>query len=193
MRTARGFTLALVTTAALAGAAAPAGASTTFHAGPIAYACQFPDGSPQTVTLTDAFTGPDTVAPDVNFRTTNVSGSVTLSPAALTWFTSRGSDGLLGGRVAAFAEAANAPRSSTAAATITPDTWGAGPVAAGFTGGQQTHHSGTSGSITFTAGQLVLMLSLHRPDGTPAFVTSVCHPEDGQDTAFTPALPIGPA
>jgi hypothetical protein len=35
------------------------------------------------------------------------------------------------------------------------------------------------------------MLSLHRPDGQPAYITSSCRPQDGQDTGFTPGLPIG--
>ncbi|WP_103350271.1 DUF6801 domain-containing protein [Amycolatopsis sp. CA-128772] len=191
MRLFRSLVLTLITTAALAGAAAPAHASTAFHSGAVGYTCQFPDGSPQTVTLVAGFTGPDTVAPGVGFALSGVSGTVTLTPAAQTWFTSRGSDGFAGGRVAVFTEAANGPRSANpGAATIQPSTWGAGPAVASFSGGRSSHTAGSSGTITFTAGQLVLLLSLHRADGEPAFSSVICHPQDGQDTTFTPALPI---
>ncbi|MEV6826408.1 DUF6801 domain-containing protein [Amycolatopsis sp. NPDC051102] len=188
MRIAPAVAAALLVTGAAAGTAQ---AATAFQAGPVGYACQFPDDSPQTVTLTAGFTGPDTVAPGAGFRLSDVSGSVTLSAAASAWLTSRGHDGLLGGRVAVFAEAANAPRSYTTAATNQPATWGPGPVVVQFAGGQEGHTAGSSGTITFTAGQLVLLLSLHRTDGTPSFYSVLCRPQDGQDTAFSPNLPIG--
>jgi hypothetical protein len=192
MRLFRSLSLALVTTAVLAGAAAPAHASTTFHAGPVGYACQFPDGSPQTVTLAVGATGPDTVAPGAGFGLSDVSGSVTMSPAASAWFTSRGIDGVLGGRVVVFIDAANGPRSNNnpPAATNKPATWGPGPAVVEFTGERSSHTAGPSGTITFTAGQLLLLLSLHQTAGGSAFYTVLCQPQEGQDTAFTPALPI---
>lgn len=192
MRVFRSLSLALVTTAVLAGAAAPAHASTTFHTGPVGYACQFPDGSPQMATLSVGATGPDTVAPGAGFGLSDVSGSVTLSPAASAWLTSRGHDGLRGGRVAVFIDAANAPRpNNPIAATNKPATWGPGPVVVEFTGGRSSHTAGSSGTITFTTGELILMLSLHLTNGEPSFYTVLCQPQEGQDTAFTPALPIG--
>jgi hypothetical protein len=193
MRVFRSLSLALVTTAVLAGAAVPAHASTTFHTGPIGYTCQFPDGSPQTVTLVVGATGPDTVAPGAAFGLSDLSGSVTLSPAASAWLTSRGDDGLLTGRTVVFIDAANAPRSNNnpLAAMDKPATWGTGPVVVEFSGGKSSHTAGPSGTITFNAGKVILLLSPHRPNGDPAFVTAICQPQEGQDTAFTPALPIG--
>ncbi|MEV4054087.1 DUF6801 domain-containing protein [Amycolatopsis sp. NPDC049688] len=192
MRVFRSLSLALGTAIALAGAAAPAHASTTFHVDSAGYTCQFPDGSPQTATLTAGFTGPDTVAPGAAFGLSDVSGSVTLSPAASAWLTGRGIDGLLGGRTGVFIEAVNGPRSTDnpPAATNKPATWGPGPVVVEFAGGRSSHTAGASGTITFTPGQLVLLLSLHRPDGTPTFYSVLCQPQAGQNSAFTPALPI---
>ncbi len=189
MRIATAVAAALLVTGMATGTAQ---AATAFQSGSVGYACQFPDGSPQTVALVAGFTGPDTVAPGASFGLSNVSGSVTLSPAASAWLTSRGADGFNGGRVAVFTEAANAPRSSSnpPAATITPATWGPGPVVVEFTGGRGSHTAGASGTITFTAGQLILMMSLHRPDGQPSLVVAICHPQDGQDAAFAPPLPI---
>ena len=193
MRIFRSLSLALVMTAVLAGAAAPAHASTTFHAGPVGYTCPFPDGSPQTATLAVGATGPDTVAPGAGFGLSDVSGSVTLSPAASAWLTSRGNDGLLGGRATVFIDAANGPRANNnpPAATNKPATWGPGPVVVEFTGGRSSHTAGSSGTITFTTGQLVLLLSLHSTTGEPSFYPLVCQPQEGQDTTFSPALPIG--
>ncbi|MET8845600.1 DUF6801 domain-containing protein [Amycolatopsis sp. NPDC004625] len=170
----------------------PARAATAFQAGPVGYTCQFPDNSPQTVSLAAGFTGPDTVAPGAGIGLSDVSGSVTLSPAAAAWFTSLGNDGLAGGRVALFTEAVNAPRSTSnpPAATIQPTTWGSGPATVEFTGGRGSHTAGPSGTITFTAGRLILLMSLHRPTGGTSFYSVICRPQDGQDTAFTPALPI---
>ncbi|MEU4252432.1 DUF6801 domain-containing protein [Amycolatopsis sp. NPDC026612] len=167
-------------------------AATAFQSGPVGYTCPFPDGSQQTATLVAGFTGPDTVAPGAGFGLSDVSGNVTLSPAASAWLTGRGADGFSGGRVAVFTEAVNAPRSSSnpPAATIKPATWGSGPVVVEFAGGRASHTAGATGTITFTAGQLILLMSLHRPDGQPSFATAICHPQDGQDTAFTPSLPI---
>jgi uncharacterized protein DUF6801 len=191
MRIAPAVAAALLVTGTATGTAQ---AATDFQSGPVGYNCPFPDGSPQTATLVARFTGPDTVAPGAGFGLSNVSGSVTMSPAASAWLTTnRGADGFNGGKVAVFVDAANGPRSNNnpPAATITPATWGPGPVVLEFTGGRSFHTAGSSGTITFTAGQLILLMSLHRPDGQPANAVVICHPQDGQDTAFTPALPIG--
>ncbi|MEV7038537.1 hypothetical protein [Amycolatopsis sp. NPDC051061] len=60
-----------------------------------------------------------------------------------------------------------------------------------FHNGKETHQAGASGPITFHAGRLAVALSLHRPDGAPAGPSLACAQAAGQDTAFTPALPIG--
>ncbi len=189
MRIAPALAAALLVTATAAGTAQ---AATAFQSGSVGYACPFPDGSPQTVTLVAGFTGPDSVAPGAGIGLTNISGTVTMSPAASAWLTGRGLDGLVGGRVALFTEAANAPRSNDnpPAATITPSTWGSGPATVGFTGGRGSHTAGASGTITFTAGQLILLMSFHRAAGGSSFYSVICQPQDGQDTAFSPTLPI---
>ncbi|WP_328614310.1 hypothetical protein OHS18_40115 [Amycolatopsis sp. NBC_00355] len=180
--------LALATTAVLTGSAH---ASTVYHAGPLAYDCKFPDTSLQRVTLVQQFTGPDTVAPGATFRISDVSGRVTLSPAAHANLAAGGSDGLDSGFTAAFVEAANAPRSSTVSATDVPAMWGPDPVVIDFGGGRQVHKAAASGTVTFHADRLALILSLHRPDGAPSGPTVVCTPASGQNTGFAPTMPIG--
>ncbi|WP_290062288.1 DUF6801 domain-containing protein [Amycolatopsis solani] len=179
--------LALTATALLAG---PAHASTAYHSGPIGYTCTTPGSPALAVTLLAGFTGPDTVAPGAAFAISEVSGSVTLSPAARAYFTAGGNDGVLGGFTAAFIEAANAPRSSTTSAPNVPALWGPDPVAIDFHNGKQTHRAGASGTVTFRADRLAVALSLHRPDGAPAGPALVCTQVAGQDASFTPALPI---
>lgn len=179
--------LALATTAVLAG---PAHAATTYHSGPIGYTCTIPGSPVLPVTLVQQFTGPGTVAPGAAFTLTDVSGSVTLSPAAHAYFTAGGNDGISGGFTAAFVEAANAPRSSTTAAPNVPEIWGPDPVAIDFHNGRQTHTAAASGTITFHAGRLAVILSLHRPDGAPAGPSMVCAQVAGQNTDFAPTLPI---
>jgi hypothetical protein len=179
--------LALTTTALLA---APAHATTTYHSGPIGYTCTFPGSPVLPVTLVQQFTGPDTVAPGATFALSGLSGSVTLSPAARAFFTNGGNDGVLGGFTVAFVEAANAPRSSATAAPNVPAMWGPDPVVIDFHNGTETHQAGASGPITFHAGRLAMTLSLHRPDGAPAGPSLACAQVAGQDTAFTPDLPI---
>ncbi|WP_410621225.1 hypothetical protein [Amycolatopsis sp. cmx-8-4] len=120
-----------------------------------------------------------------------VSGSVTLSPAAHANLTAGGNDGLTGGFTAAFVEAANAPRSSTVSAPDVPAMWGPDPVAIDFAGGRQTHKAAASGTVTFRADRLALILSLHRPDGAPAGPTLVCAQTPGQNAGFSPTMPIG--
>jgi hypothetical protein len=180
--------LALTTTALLAG---PAHAATTYQSGPIGYTCAATGNPALPVTLVQRFTGPDTVAAGAAFVLSDVSGSVTLSPAAHAFFTAGGNDGVLGGFTAAFVEAADAPRTSTTSAPNVPALWGPDPVAIDFHGGKQTHRAGASGTITFHSARLAMALSLHRPDGAPAGPTLVCVREAGQNADFAPTLRIG--
>jgi hypothetical protein len=87
MRIRRFLTTAVATAVVLAGTAGPAAALTTYHAGPVGYRCTFPGVAQQTLSLAEAFSGPDSVSPGATFAITGVSGTLTLpNPVhALTW------------------------------------------------------------------------------------------------------------
>ncbi|MEA5364057.1 DUF6801 domain-containing protein [Amycolatopsis sp., V23-08] len=195
MPAARFLTPAAVAAAVLAATAGPAHASTAFASGALAYTCGFPGGSAQAVTVTESFTGPDTVAPGAAFSITNISGAITLSPAALAALTGAGYDGVQGGIAAAVVVPANAtrPPDPAGAATVQAGTWGPAPQAITFHGGHQPFVAGASGVVTFgRTTSLFLQLTFHLAPGATGSTGfgMTCTQQAGQNAAFTPALPI---
>ena len=196
MRTRRIGTVVAAAVLATGAATAPADASTAFHSGTLAYTCTFPGPSAEPATITEDFTGPDTVAPGATFIPTNLSGRITLSDSALAALTDAGYDGVDRGVSAMTLLATNATHGTTGGtARVDPATWVPGSATIDFHGGGgMSWTAGSSGVITFHRPQwLYLYLSLHRQagnSGTTAW-NPTCTLADGQDTAFTPSLPIG--
>ena len=186
----------MVVAAALAtgAATAPAHASTAFHSGVLAYTCNFPGPSVQPVTLTEDFTGPDTVASGATFTLTNLSGRITLSDGALAALTGAGYDGVDRGNSYMVVTATNATNGTNPNnGTVDQTTWVPGAATIDFHGGRQPWTAGSSGVITFRrTTSLYLLLSLHRQAGNPGPTSwgLTCTQQAGQDATFTPGLPI---
>jgi hypothetical protein len=186
--------LAATTAAVLAATAAPAAAATTYSAGPAGYHCTLPGIPAQTMPLTATFAGPDVVAAGRPFTITDISGSLTLSPAVHSIFTAWGYDGVRGsGAVPVTAQ--NAVPAGSTGGTVPEKIWPVGgTVTIDLTGATQSFVAGAAGVITFGTGTATLALQFHKAStGTWAAWSTTCTPNPGQVGTFSPALPVVPA
>jgi hypothetical protein len=183
--------LAATTTAVLTGTAAPAAAATTYSVGPVGYRCTLPGIPAQQMPLTATFTGPDVVAAGSSFAITDISGSLTLSPAVHSIFTAWGYDGVRGsGAVPVTAQ--NAVPDGSGDGTVPEKIWPVGgTVTIDLTGGSRSFVAGAAGVITFGTGTATLAVQFHRTsNNTWAAWSMTCTPNPGQVGTFSPALPI---